>query len=82
MSNVARAKKMDIPATMKPEDRKSTLNINLKKFKSLDEYDIDDDCKLALMGKVTAISKNEWGHDMTIEVKSIDSISDSDEDGE
>lgn len=77
MSEATRMKKMKMEMmTVKPEERKSTAYINLKKFKSLDEYNVGDDCQFALMGKVTSINKDEYGQSMGIEIESIDSLED------
>ena len=69
---IARGKKTNMPVEAKMAEMKSTMNVNLKKFKSLNEYDVEDKCEISLMGKVTRISKDEYGHSMTIEIESID----------
>ena len=82
MAGATRMKKLDMPMMAKPEEMKSTMNINLKKFKYLNEYDMGDDCQLALSGKVTRINKDEYGHSMTIEINGIDSTIEEDTEDE
>lgn len=77
-TQMKRKKKTDV---MEPKmtEMPTSLHVNLKKFKSLDSYDVGDDCKIALMGKVTRKFKDEYSHDLTIEINSIDRLSDEKE---
>lgn len=79
MAGTARMKKVDMPMMAKPEEMKSTISVNLKKFKELNEYDVDDSCRLVLTGKVTRVSKDEYGHSMSIEIDDMDCMEEEEE---
>jgi hypothetical protein len=77
-TQMKRKKKSDVMEA-KVVEMPTSLHVNLKKFKSLDSYDVGDDCQIALMGKVTRKSKDEYSHDLTIEIQSIDKLSEEEE---
>lgn len=57
------------------------LHVNLKKFGSIDGYEVGDKCKGTFEGVVTSISKNEDSETMTIEITKLNKGGDGYGDG-